>query len=576
MEIGPISTALRDFRRARHKADLQEVLARLTGKPESLLSFGDVSQRVKIEETGKRTLQEIPLDAIVGSVGRYKDFTRKFLPRLESAKERWARVKASVDSMGLQPIDVYQVGQVYFVLDGHHRVSVAREINAQTILANVINVQSKVPLTPDDKLDDLIIKAEYTNFLEHTRLDQLRPDADIKVTSPGRYQFIEKQIEVYCTILAQNEEKKIAYEEAVYRWYDEVYSPVVGVIRQRGILREFPGRTEADLYLWVSKHRQELENELGWRIDSDTASTDLVDQYSQKPERVISRVGKRLLDALLPDKIEAGPRPGQWRQQRVVKRHEDRLFANMLVAINGEDTGWRALEQALVIARRDDTHVSGLHVKSSKAKLEPRAAQSMRAEFDRRCAAVGVLGALVFESGRTPRKICERARWVDLVILRINYPPAPQPISRLSSGLSTILRRCPRPLLAVPGTTTNLSRPLLAYDGSPKADEALFVAAYMSASWNSELVVVNVQEPDHESDKGLTRARKYLENQGSQAVFISKKGVVAEKILQTAEECDCDLIIMGGYGFNPVVEIALGSAVDEVLRTSRLPLLICR
>jgi len=200
----------------------------------------------------------------------------------------------------------------------------------------------------------------------------------------------------------------------------------------------------------------------------------------------------------------------------------------------------------------------------------------MRAEFDRRCAAVGVLGALVFESGRTPRKICERARWVDLVILRINYPPAPQPISRLSSGLSTILRRCPRPLLAVPGTTTNLSRPLLAYDGSPKADEALFVAAYMSASWNSELVVVNVQEPDHESDKGLTRARKYLENQGSQAVFISKKGVVAEKILQTAEECDCDLIIMGGYGFNPVVEIALGSAVDEVLRTSRLPLLICR
>jgi nucleotide-binding universal stress UspA family protein len=576
MEIGPVSTASRDFRRARRKADLGEVLARLTGKPASLLSFDEISRRLNVEETGKRSLQEIPLDTIVGSVGRYKDFTRKFLPRFESDKERWARVKMSVDSMGLQPIDVYQVGQVYFVLDGHHRVSVARQIGAQTILANVIEVHSKVPLTPDDQLDDLIIKAEYANFLENTHLDQLHPEADIKVTAPGRYQLIEKQIRVCGSIMGQKQDPEIAFEEAVTRWYDEVYTPVVRVIRERGILREFPGRTEADLYLWISKHRQMLEDELGWRIDSETASADLVDQFSSKLERVISRVSERLLDVLLPDKLEAGPPPGHWRQQRVAKRQVDRLFTNILVAINGGDTGWCALEQALVIARRENTLVSGLHVVSSKDTLKSQAAQTLRVEFSQRCEAAGVTGELAFAFGRTPRKVCDRARWVDLVVLMINYPPAPQPISRLSSGLSTILRRCPRPLLAVPGTTTKLHRLLLAYDGSPKAEEALFVAAYMSAYWNSALVVLNIQEPGHNSNQVLTRARKYLENQGSQAIYSRRKGSVAEEILRATEEYDCDLIIMGGYGFNPVMEIVLGSAVDEVLRTSRKPLLICR
>jgi nucleotide-binding universal stress UspA family protein/uncharacterized ParB-like nuclease family protein len=576
MQIRPISTALRDFRRARRKADLQEVIARLTGRSATLFSFEEVHQKLKVEKTGDRSLQEIPLDAIVGSVGRYKDFTRKFLPRLESDKERWARVKLSVDSMGLQPIDVYQVGQVYFVLDGHHRVSVARQIGAKTILANVIEVHSKVPLSPDDQLNDLIIKAEYVEFLEHTRLDIFRPKADIRVTAPGRYQLIEEQIQVYRYILDQDQEREIAYEEAVTCWYDDVYRPVVRVIRERGILREFPGRTEADLYLWVSKHRQALEKELSWRIDTETASADLVDQFSPNLPRMISRLSEKLLDALLPDKLEAGPPPGYWRQQRVAKRRDERMFANILVAINGMDTGWCALEQALEVAKREDTGVNGLHVVSKKAKLKPGALQSLRAEFNKRCDAAGVTGKLAVETGKIPRKVCDRSRWVDLVVLSINYPPESKPVWRLSSGLSTIIRRCPRPLLTCPGTLTSLSHPLLAYDGSPKSDEALYIAAYMSAWWNAELVVVNVQESGHNPQKILVHARKYLENQGARAIFSKKRGSIAKEILLAVEEYECDLIIMGGYGFDPVMEIVLGSTVDEVLRTSRVPLLICR
>src|ERR1051325_7458120 len=102
-------TALRDFSDARAKASMQEVLARLTGKSNELLSYEEVAEKLKLNVRSESGVKEIPLDAIVGSVGRYTDFTRSFLPRYDSTKERWARVKAVIDEpggTGLPPIDV--------------------------------------------------------------------------------------------------------------------------------------------------------------------------------------------------------------------------------------------------------------------------------------------------------------------------------------------------------------------------------------------------------------------------------------------------------------------------------------
>ncbi|RLC75127.1 MAG: universal stress protein, partial [Chloroflexi bacterium] len=87
-----ISPAIQDFHRARNQAKLQQIVARLTGKPSDLLSYEEVRRKLKARASGTRTLKTIPLDAIVGSVGRYNDFTRTFLPRQDSDKERWARV----------------------------------------------------------------------------------------------------------------------------------------------------------------------------------------------------------------------------------------------------------------------------------------------------------------------------------------------------------------------------------------------------------------------------------------------------------------------------------------------------
>jgi len=173
-------------------------MARLTGRSADLLSYEEVRQKLKVKGMGKWGLEDIPLDAIVGSVGRYTDFTRSFLPRQDSDEERWARVKVAVTDLGgLPPIEVYQIGQAYLVRDGNHRVSVARQVAATHIQAYVTEVRTKVPLLPDTQPDDLILKAEYTDFLERTRLDELRPEADLSVTVPGQYQALEEHIEVH-------------------------------------------------------------------------------------------------------------------------------------------------------------------------------------------------------------------------------------------------------------------------------------------------------------------------------------------------------------------------------------------
>jgi nucleotide-binding universal stress UspA family protein len=572
-----LSLAIQDFRRARRRAALEQIMARLTGRSADLLSYEEVRKKLRAKSIGKQTLKEIPLDAIVGSVGRYTDFTRSFLPRQDSDEKRWAMVRvAQTDLGGLPPIKVYQIGDAYFVLDGNHRVSVARQLGTTHIQAYVTEVRTKVPLSPDVQPDDLILKAEYADFLERTHLDEIRPEADLSVTVPGQYRVLEEHIEVHRYFMGLEQKREIPYEEAVGHWYDEVYLPVVQAIRERGILRDFPGRTETDLYLWVSEHRAALEQELGWEISTEKAAADLATQLSPRPRRVVARVSEKLLDAVMPDELEAGPPPGEWRKEHLAARRDDRLFADILVAVNGEETGWYALEQALEVARRESARLHGLHVVPSERQRKSEKAQAVQAEFNRRCEAAGIPGKLALEVGKVPRRICERARWTDLVVLSLSYPPAPQPIARLGSGLSILLRRSPRPVLTVPESLSRLGRVLLAYDGSPKAEEALFVATYLSGRWNISLVVVTVIELGRTTSETLARAQEYLETHGVQAALVKESGPVAEAILKTAEEQESDLIIMGGYGRSPVLEVVLGSTVDQVLRASRRPMLICR
>jgi hypothetical protein len=226
------------FSQARRRVFFGRILSFFTGhQPDGLLSFDQVRDKLKIRGQHYAGRQTIPLDKIVGSVGRYQEFNRAFLPRQEFIRERWKRVYEVAHSPeGFPAIDVYKIGDAYFVRDGHHRVSVLRELGATSIEATVTELETPIPLPADVGEEELDLKAEYAAFLQETGLDALRPEERIEFTLPGQYQKLYGHIAVHRHFVGLGEAREIPWPEAVARWYDEVYIPVVAVIRECMVL----------------------------------------------------------------------------------------------------------------------------------------------------------------------------------------------------------------------------------------------------------------------------------------------------------------------------------------------------
>ncbi len=572
-----ITHAVQDFRSARQKATFNEIISRLTGGSTELLSYDEVRQKLRAQVSPKNELKEVPIDAIIGSVNRYQDFSRGFLPGKNIEEARWANVElANSAAKGLPPIEVYQIGEVYFVSDGNHRVSVAKQLGSSHIQAYVTEVHTRVPLTPDVRPEDLILKSEYTDFLEHTNLDQVRPTADLSVTEPGQYEQLEEHIQVHRYFMGLEQQREISISEAAADWYDVVYMPVVNIIRERGLLIDFPTRTETDLYLWIADHRALLEEELKGQVEVTSAADDLADQFSTRPYRVIARIGSKIVKTIVPSYLDAGPAAGEWRQSIVSARSSDRLFSEILVPINGLEDGWYALEQAFVVASREQTGIHGLYILPSEAEQSSQATQDIQKEFVDRCAFAGINSDLKIQIGDISSIICDLARWNDLVVMNITYPPEPSILARLSSGIRNLVQRCPRPILFTPQNRVPIEHALLAYDGSFKAQEALFIATYLAAKWNIPLSVISIGE-EVDTKEIQVDAKKYLELHNVHADYIladSKNST--EVMLHFADQLKVDLLLIGGYSRNPVLEVLQGGDVDELLRQTRIPLIICR
>ena len=545
--------AIQDFQSAHLRGGLEEVLARVRGRSNDLLSYDEVAQKLKLRARSDAGIQFIPVAAIVGSTGRYTDFTRTFLPRNLDDQERWARVKAAfLDAeTALPPIEVYKVGEVYFVIDGNHRVSIARQERFETIEAHVIDVRTDIALTPDVQPDDLIIKAEYAEFLDATHIMDLRPNVDLSVTACCQYGKLLEQICVQECLLELDSKSEIPFREAVEDWYDHIYTPLAEAIRDRGLLRWFPGRTLTDLYLWISENRSALEKELGWEIQSDIAATDLILKRDVKSE------------------------PGSWRKARTVARYTENLFADILVPLSGDAGGWDALEQTILIAQREGAKVHGLHIVDSAEKVQSPEAAEVQKQFDRTCAEASVNGRLVIEAGDITKKIRERATMTDLIVLKITHAPG-SGLSALKSPFRTILTEASRPILGVPHKATRFQRALLAYDGSERAKEALFLATYLAEMWKTGLIVFTAPEGRKVTADVQAHVRRYLEIHEVEAEYIlSDQGAMAD-LKDTVEEHKVDLVLMGSHGSSMLRQVFIGSTLDFVLRESRVPVFICR
>jgi hypothetical protein len=241
--------------KARRGVAVQKVVCAIRDCPLDLIPFEEARKMLHLNQKVCLGLQEIELEKIRGSVGRYQDFTSAFLPRRENLSLRWQQVRKAGLERGLPPVELYKMGEAYFVLDGNHRVSIARTEGRETIDAYVCEYIGDHELSEEGDLDAAMCALEYTQFLQRSKL---RPEQGIVFTVPGRYMEVESQIRSVQETLGNAHGEPVSFEEAAHLWYQKIYSPTVKEIRESRVLELFPQRTEADLFIWMWRNEPEL------------------------------------------------------------------------------------------------------------------------------------------------------------------------------------------------------------------------------------------------------------------------------------------------------------------------------
>jgi hypothetical protein len=259
--MDPHEQSDRDFSRSRRKAFLRRIGAYLRRDPGSnqLLSFEEVKGALGAISQVYLGLREVPVSKIVGSVGRHRDFDRAFLPSKPDLGTRWRRIDEIMHrAEELPPVSLYKIGDAYFVQDGNHRVSVARQQGVEMIDAEVIELRSRVPVDSALMARDLLHKLEHRRLLERLPIDRVLPEIEVEFSDVADYRRLATYIEAHGFKIAQLWKRYVSPEEALRDWYEYHYCPISEMIREERILDAFPGRTELDLYLWIVYHRERL------------------------------------------------------------------------------------------------------------------------------------------------------------------------------------------------------------------------------------------------------------------------------------------------------------------------------
>ncbi len=273
--------AREDFDAARFRAFRRAIRATLTGRGRRLLSMDRVLEAAGLEGRSFGGVHEIQLDKVVGSAGppgKTADFDPGFLPVNRRLRDRWTRIyTAMVEGGELPPIDVYRVDDQYYVIDGHHRVSVARNLGRDVINARVVEVRTRAPLGPDVDAAALLRAADYSAFLESTQLHRVRPEARLECSRLGRYDELFKHVLGHRYFLGLERGQQVPLPQAAASWYDHVYLPIAKLIRKHKVLEQHPGWTEADLYVEITRRWLQL-SEAGEPSGPDPAVHSLLDE----------------------------------------------------------------------------------------------------------------------------------------------------------------------------------------------------------------------------------------------------------------------------------------------------------
>jgi hypothetical protein len=277
------------FEKARRKEAYRRFSRLVKRQGEStLVPLDELQQRLRMFEQSYVGIRPIPVDAIVGSADRASDFDNKFLPKTSRTRERWKHLERRFPAGDFPPIVAYQVDESYFVVDGHHRVAIAKAKGVTTMDAEITRLRARLPIPVDLDMGQLIRLEQQRLFLAESGLERARPEAVIVFSRPPGYIELLELVKLHGYNLIHERQELLPIEEIAGDWYDRLYLPTVDAIRREGLLDAFPNTTEADQFLWIYQRWRHLYPEHG-----PVSLEDTVERHSPRTTKTLKGRARR-------------------------------------------------------------------------------------------------------------------------------------------------------------------------------------------------------------------------------------------------------------------------------------------
>ena len=284
------------FNRAIRKRTRRRAVAKLRRQDTSpgLLPLDEVSRRLRMFEQTYVGIRTIPVARVVGTVDRSHDFDRDFLPRRREIGARWRSVERRFSEGDFPPIEVYEIDGRYFLIDGHHRVAIARQRGIEHIDAEVTRLRTRYPLPPEADIARIVHTEQEMVFLDESGLGRACPEAGITFSRPNGYVELLEQVKVHGYHLMQERGEVVPRQDVAADWYDRVYLPGVEAFRREGLPELFPEATEGDLFLWIQQRRRLMFPERGDTPFHEAAHVLATSEAAHHPSRRARRGLTRL------------------------------------------------------------------------------------------------------------------------------------------------------------------------------------------------------------------------------------------------------------------------------------------
>jgi hypothetical protein len=252
-----------------------------------LLALDEVQNRLKITGQSDGGLIEVEVSKIVGSVDRSTDFNREFDPVRPASRPRLDALRSAFAEAEIPPVDLYELGGVYFVSDGHHRIALAIEREMHFMDARVTRIQTNYELPEDVSLAQLIHTHQRERLMEESGLAESRPQAAIEFARPRGYPELLETIKSHGYDMARHDGDRLPPRaDIAASWFDNVYSPGLEAVRKAGLPEAYPVKTEADLFLWIYERRRDLRVE-NPDADFDAAASHALDEGLRRKDRKV-------------------------------------------------------------------------------------------------------------------------------------------------------------------------------------------------------------------------------------------------------------------------------------------------